>query len=79
VAKQAQVQISHLSVHCQSLLDLITLEIDQHLDILDSLEGVDLAFRRADNPDHDRAFDEAAREIYESISSKPCPSTLLVE
>jgi hypothetical protein len=64
---------------CQGLLDLITLEIDQHLDILDSVEGVDLAFRRADNPDYDRAFDEAARAIYESITSRSCPSSLRVE
>ena len=29
----------------QAVLDLLTLEIDQFLDILDSVEGLDLAFR----------------------------------
>ena len=64
---------------CQALLDRITLEIDQHLDILGSVEGLDLTFRRADNPDYDRAFDEAARAIYERITSRVCPSSLSVE
>ena len=64
---------------CQGLLDLITLEIDQSLDILDSLEGVSIAFRSADNPDYDRAFDEAARAIYESITSRSCPDSVRIE
>ena len=64
---------------CQSLLDLVTLEIDQSLDILDSLEGVDLAFRRADNPAYDSAFDQAARAIYERITSRPCPESVKIE
>ena len=63
---------------CQALLNQITFEIDQLLDILDSVEGVDLRFRRADNPEYDRAFDAAARAIYESITSRVCPSTLSV-
>ena len=61
---------------CQALLGHITFEIDQLFDILDSIEGVDLRFRRADNPDYDRAFDEAARAIYESITSRVCPNSL---
>jgi hypothetical protein len=63
---------------CQALLNQITFEIDQLLDILDSVEGVDLRFRRADNPEYDRAFDEAARATYESITSRVCPSSLSV-
>lgn len=63
----------------QSVPDLVTLEIDQQLDILDSLEGLGLNFRRADNSECDRAFDEAAREIYKSTTSKPWPKALLVE
>ena len=35
-----------------------------------SIKGVDLAFRRADNPDCDRAFDETARAIYEGVASR---------
>jgi len=61
---------------CQALLNQITFKIDQLLDILDSVEGVDLRFRRADNPDYDRAFDEAVKAIYESITSRVCPSSL---
>jgi hypothetical protein len=64
---------------CQGLLDLITLEIDQSLDILGSMEGVDLAFRRADNPEYDHAFDETARAIYESITSRSCPDSVRIE
>ena len=64
---------------CQALLNQIILEIDQLLDILDSVEGVDLAFRRADNPDYNRAFDEAARAIYERITSRPCPESVKIE
>jgi hypothetical protein len=64
---------------CQALLGQITFEIDQLLDILDSVEGVDLSFRRADNPEYDRAFDEAARAIYESITSRVCPESVRVE
>ena len=64
---------------CQALLGQITFEIDQLLDILDSVEGVDLVFRRADNPDYDRAFDETARAIYERITSRSCPGMLTVE
>jgi len=63
---------------CQALLNQITFEIDQLLDILDSVEGVDLAFRRVDNPEYDSAFDEAARSIYESITSRVCPNSLSV-
>lgn len=44
-----------------------------------SIKGVDLAFRRADNPDCDRAFDETARAIYEGVASRPCPSSVWVE
>jgi len=43
------------------------------------MKGVDLAFRRADNPDCDRAFDETARAIYESVASRPCPSSVRFE
>jgi hypothetical protein len=64
---------------CQALLGQITFEIDQLLDILDSVEGVDLSFRSADNPEYDRAFDEAARAIYESITSRVCPESVRVE
>lgn len=60
-------------------MDRITLEIDQLLDILDSVEGVDLRFRRADNPDYDRTFSEAARAIYEAITFRPCPGSLRAE
>jgi len=64
---------------CQALLNQIAFETDQLLDILDSVEGVDIRFRRADNPEYDRAFDEAARAIYESITSRPCPESVRVE
>ena len=64
---------------CQALLNQIILEIDQLLDILDSVEGVDLAFRRADNPEYDRAFDEASRALYESITSQVYPESERVE
>ena len=43
------------------------------------MKGVDLAFRRADNPDYNRAFDEASRAIYESITFRECPESVRVE
>ena len=64
---------------CRALLNQIIPEIDQLLDIMDSVEGVNLAFRRADNPDYNRAFDDAARAIYESITSRVCPESVRVE
>jgi len=64
---------------CQALLNQIIFEIDQLLDILDSVEGVDLRFRRADNPEYDRALDETARVIYRSITSRVCPGSVRVE
>ena len=64
---------------CKALLGQITFEIDQLLDILDSVEGIDLTFRRADNPDYDRAFHEAARAIYESITFRTCPNSVRIE
>ena len=43
-----------------------------------SMKGVDLRFSRADNPDYDRAFDEAARAIYEMITSRVCHGSVRV-
>jgi len=44
-----------------------------------SIKGVDLRFRRADNPDYDSAFNEASKAIYERITSGVCPSSVRVE
>jgi hypothetical protein len=71
--------LSDDKTQCQSVPDLVTLEIEQYLDILDLLESVDLNFRRADNSEYDRAFAEAAKKINKSTTSKPWPKAFLVE
>ena len=59
---------------CKALLGRIEVEIDQHLDMLEYLEGINIPFRNAADEEFGHVFDETARKIYEVITGRPCPS-----
>jgi len=56
---------------CQALFDRLCVEIDQSLEILESLGGVKLPRRTFKDREYKRAFDEAARRLYEIIADRP--------
>jgi hypothetical protein len=63
----------------QTLLSRIVIEIDMNLDMLDCVDGIDLPDRSIANSAYNRAFDDAARQIYQRIVGRPCPEGLRVE
>jgi len=63
---------------CQALLNRITVDIDMTLDMLSYQKGVKVPGRNIRNPDYNRAFDEAARRIYETITGRGCPKSVKV-
>ena len=61
---------------CNALLDRIGVEIDQHLDTLEYLEGVEFPNRSIKNKEFRHAFDETAKKVYEVIVGRPCPGSI---
>jgi hypothetical protein len=61
---------------CKSLLNRIGVEIDQHLDELEYLEGVKFPNRSIKNHAFGRAFNETAKKIYEVITGRSCPKSV---
>jgi len=61
---------------CKALLDRIGVEIDQHLDTLEYLEGVEFPNRIIEDRKFRRVFDETAKKVYEVIVGRPCPVSI---
>ena len=62
-----------------ALLSRIIVEIDQNLDNLDHVDGLDFPERSIKNPAFEKAFDDCARQVYHAITGRPCPEGLKVE
>lgn len=63
----------------QALLSRIVVEIDMNLDVLDFVDGIVMPDRSITYSAYNRAFDDAARQIYQGITGRPCPEGLRVE
>jgi hypothetical protein len=63
----------------QALLSRIVVEIDMNLDVLDFVDGIAFHDRSTASSAYNRAFDDAARKIYQRIVGRPCPEGLSVE
>jgi hypothetical protein len=63
----------------QAFLSRIVIEIDMNLDMLDCVDGIDFPERSINNSAYNQAFDDAARQIYQGITGRPCPEGLKVE
>jgi hypothetical protein len=61
---------------CQAFLNRITVEIDQHLDILEYVPRVKFLRLNIKEPEYNRAFDDAAKSIYRRITNRICPESL---
>jgi hypothetical protein len=63
---------------CNSLLDRIGVEIDQHLDTLEYLKGVKFPYRSIKSKEFRRVFDKTAKKVYEVIAGRPCPRSISI-
>jgi hypothetical protein len=63
---------------CQALINRITVEIDTNLEMLSYQKGVKMPDRNIRNPDYNQVFDETARNIYEVITGRSCPESVMV-
>jgi hypothetical protein len=62
----------------QAFLSRIVVEIDMNLDVLDFVDGIVFPDRNIANSAYNRAFDDAARQIYQRITGRHCPEGLKV-
>ncbi|UCE55706.1 MAG: hypothetical protein JSV31_09725 [Desulfobacterales bacterium] len=63
---------------CQALINRITVEIDTNLEMLSYQKGVKMPDRNIRNLDYNRVFDETVRNIYEVITGRGCPESVMV-
>jgi len=63
---------------CQSLINRITVEIDNNLEMLSYQKGIKAPGRNIRNPDYNQFFDETAKGIYEVITGRGCPESVKV-
>ena len=71
--------LSDDKAQAQAFLSRIVVEIDMNLDVLDFVDGIVFPDRSITNSAYNRAFDDAARQIYQGITGRPCPEGLKVE
>ena len=71
--------LSDDKAQAQAFLSRIVVEIDMNLDVLDFVDGIVFPDRSITNSAYNRAFDAAARQIYQGITGRPCPERLSVE
>ncbi len=63
---------------CRALLGRIAVEMDQHVDTLEDLEGTTFS-RVLHNKEHYRqVFDETAKKVYEVIAGRACPESISI-
>ena len=63
---------------CRALLGRIEVEIDQCLDVLESLKGVQFPRGNVKEPEYTLVFDKAAREVYAMVTGRPYPKSARV-
>jgi hypothetical protein len=63
---------------CRALLGRIEVEIDQCLDVLESLKGVQFPRGNVKEPEYTLVFDKAAREVYAMVTGCPYPKSARV-
>jgi hypothetical protein len=63
----------------QALLTRIVVEIDMNLDVLEFVDGIVFPDPSINNLAYNQAFDDAARQIYQGITGRPCPEGLKLE
>ena len=63
---------------CKSLLAWIGVEIDQHLDTLEYVEGVQFSRRSIRKTEYRRTFDEIAKQAYRVITGRPYPESVKI-
>ena len=61
---------------CQALIRCIAVEIDMLMETLDYLEGVPVPERSV--PEYRREFERTARRVYERITDRPCPGSVML-
>ena len=68
--------LEDIEPECNALLDRIGVEIDQHLDTLEYLEGVEFPNRVMEDRKFKRVFNETAKKVYEVIVGRSCPGSI---
>ena len=68
--------LEDIEPECKALLDRIGVEIDQHLDTLEYLEGVEFPNRSIEDRKFRRVFNETAKKVYEVIVGRSCPGSI---
>ena len=71
--------LEDIEPECKALLDQIGVEIDQHLDTLEYLEGVEFPDRGSKDKKFRCVFDETAKKVYELIVGRPCPGSISID
>lgn len=63
---------------CRALLGRIAVEMDQHLDALEELEGITFSRMNYNNEHYRQVFDETAKKVYEAITGCACPESISI-
>ena len=63
---------------CEALLGQIKDEVDQCLDMLESIKRVQFPQRIVKDPEYGPIFDKTAREVYEIVTGRPYPKSAKV-
>ena len=63
---------------CRALLGRIAVEMDQHLDALEELEGITFSRINYNNEHYRQVFDETAKKVYEAITGRACPESISI-
>jgi len=64
------------AAQCKALFNRIAVEIDQRLQSLDFIEGIDSSRQAIDDSTYKFLFERTARNIYECITGQPCPTPI---
>jgi hypothetical protein len=63
---------------CRALLGRIAVEMDQHMETFDYLEGVAFSPLDVDKEHYRQLFDETAKKVYVAITGRACPDSITV-
>jgi hypothetical protein len=61
---------------CRALLGRIAVDMDQHLDALEELEGITFSRINHNNEHYRQVFDGTAKKVYEAITGRACPESI---
>ena len=63
---------------CRALLGRIAVEMDQHMETFEYLEGIGFSPLDVDKEHHRQLFDETAKKVYVAITGRACPNSITV-